>query len=161
MLVTGDHVSGKQTDNDGRPSIVATESTTWPDSLDVMGWNFDNVGMQVVFSRSIPGIVKEKVRSNLDEFLHKHGIKFEDVRHLVAHPGGTKVIEAYEQALDLSPERLDNSRAVLREFGNMSSPSVLFALARLLADGIPQPGDYAIVTALGPGFSAENLLLQF
>jgi alkylresorcinol/alkylpyrone synthase len=126
-----------------------------------MGWNFDQVGMQVVFARSIPGIVRDKVRGNVDEFLRSFGLTFSDIQHIVAHPGGVKVIEAYEQALNLAPGRMAGAREVLRDYGNMSSPTVLFVLSRLFANSAPKPGDHALVTALGPGFSAENILLRF
>jgi len=159
VLVVGDSVPSAE--DRPSPTILGAQSTTWPDSLDVMGWNFDNVGMQVVFARSIPGIVKAKVRDNIDEFLVAHGLAFSDIKHLVAHPGGMKVIEAYEQALGLTPGRMAHARAVLRNYGNMSSPTVLFVLRRLLDHGAPKEGDHAIVTALGPGFSAENILLRF
>ncbi len=160
VLVAGDAL---EFENHGRscPVILGTQSTTWPDSLDVMGWNFDSVGMQVVFSRSIPGIVKAKVRTNIDEFLSAHDLTFDHIQHMVTHPGGMKVIEAYEEALGLPAERMTHARTVLRDYGNMSSPTVLFVLNRLLASDGRRTGNHAIVTALGPGFSAENILLQF
>ncbi len=157
-LVVGDDVTECAA---GGPAILAAQSTIWPDSLDVMGWNFDNVGMQVVFSHAIPGIVKEKTRQNMDEFLGEHDLTFEQVRHLVVHPGGAKVIDAYQNALSLDSGRMAQARTVLRDFGNMSAPTVLFVLKQTLANGSVSPGDYGVLTALGPGFSAENVLLRF
>jgi len=153
VLVTGDEV-----DADG-PSIVGTQSTIWPDSLGVMGWNFTAHGMQVVFSRAIPAIVREKARRNLDEFLAGHGLSCAEVRHWILHPGGQKVLEAYAQALDLAPDDLAVAREVLCDYGNMSSPTVLFVLEKVLSAGRIKPGETALLTALGPGFSAENVLL--
>jgi alkylresorcinol/alkylpyrone synthase len=143
------------------PAILAAGTTTWPDSLDVMGWNFDAVGMQVVFSHAIPQIVREKVLENTSEFLDANDVAFPDIRHWIAHPGGMKVIEAYEQTLPMPQCAMTHARAVLRENGNMSSPTVLFVLARLMASGGIAEGDLGILTALGPGFSADNLLLRF
>jgi len=143
------------------PAIAATRSTTWPGSLDVMGWNFDAVGMQVVFSQAIPQVVHEKVHGNTAEFLAAENREFSDIAHWIAHPGGTKVIEAYEEVLPLSPCAMVHARSILRDYGNMSSPTVLFVLERLLRNATPQPGELGILTALGPGFSSENLLLQF
>lgn len=143
------------------PSIEAVETTTWPDSLDVMGWNFDAVGMQVVFSQAIPQIVRDKVHENVQAFLSAHRLEFPDIRHWIVHPGGAKVVEAYEAVLPLSACAMTHARAVLREHGNMSSPTVLYVLERLLRGGRPQSGEMGILTALGPGFSSELVLLKF
>lgn len=155
VLVTGDQAGEKG------PAILASRATTWPGSLDVMGWNIDSVGMQVVFSRAIPSIVAEKVRGDMTGFLSSLSLTLSDVAHFVAHPGGVKVIEAYEAALNLTPESTLRTRETLRAYGNMSAPSVLFVLKRLLEDKGARQGDYGILTALGPGFTAENLLLRF
>lgn len=155
LLVVGDaHTSHG-------PEILATRSTTWPGSLDVMGWNFDAVGMQVVFSQAIPQVVREKVYDNTSEFLVAAKREFSDIAHWIAHPGGTKVIEAYEEVLPLPACAMTNARSVLRDYGNMSSPTVLFVLERLLKSASPRSGDFGVLTALGPGFSSENVLLRF
>ncbi|MBI3872932.1 MAG: type III polyketide synthase [candidate division Zixibacteria bacterium] len=159
VLIVGDDVMASN--GTAGPRIAATESTTWPGSLDVMGWNFDSVGMQVVFSRAIPQIVREKVRSNMESFLDSHRLTFSDLSHYIVHPGGAKVLEAYEEALPLPNCALSHARSVLRDYGNMSSPTVLFVLERLLAAQAARAGEWGILTALGPGFSAENVLLQF
>jgi alkylresorcinol/alkylpyrone synthase len=143
------------------PEILATRSTTWPGSLDVMGWNFDAVGMQVVFSQAIPQVVRERVHGNTSEFLSSECHAFSDITHWIAHPGGTKVIEAYEEVLPFPPCAMMHARSVLRDYGNMSSPTVLFVLERLLRVATPKPGELGLLTALGPGFSSENLLLRF
>lgn len=143
------------------PSILSAGSTTWPGSLDVMGWNFDSVGMQVVFSQAIPQVVREKVYDNTADFLASENREFSDIVHWIAHPGGTKVIEAYEEVLPLPPCAMTHARSILRDFGNMSSPTVLFVLERLLQSASAQPGDLGVLTALGPGFSSEILLLRF
>ena len=82
------------------------------------------------------------------------------IDHVVAHPGGPKVLTAYEQALDLDPGALRHARDVLRDHGNMSSPTCLFVLERFLAARDIQPGDTALLVALGAGFSAEYLLVR-
>lgn len=157
VLVVGDD----RHDAASGPVIRSSGTTTWPDSLDVMGWNFDAAGMQVVFSHAIPQIVRDKVRANTDEFLADCGVGYEAIRHWIAHPGGTKVIEAYEEVLPLPPCAMSHARAVLRDYGNMSSPTVLFVLDRLMREAAPSQGDLGFLTALGPGFSSENILLEF
>ena len=148
----------------GRPpggvDLIASRSTLWPGTLDVMGWDVDEFGLHVVFSRDIPTIVHDWVRPNLDEFLAGCGLALGDLAHLVAHPGGPKVLAAYADALGLPPAAFRHAREVLRECGNMSSPTCLFVLERFLNAGEIAPGEAAVLTALGPGFSSELLLLR-
>jgi alkylresorcinol/alkylpyrone synthase len=153
-------VVGDEHDSTG-PEMLGTLSTLWPDSLDVMGWNFMNEGMQVVFSRAIPSIVKKLAAENITEFLRPYGLAVKDLSYLIAHPGGAKVIAAYEQALALTNGKMEPARAVLREYGNMSSASVLFVLERFMRNAQPGSGAYGLVTTLGPGFCSENVLLRF
>jgi alkylresorcinol/alkylpyrone synthase len=120
----------------------------------------DGEGLHVVFSRDIPTIVRERVRPSLLGFLESHGLGLETLRHLVAHPGGVKVLRAYGEALELPAESFRHARDVLREHGNMSSPSCLFVLERFLGAGEIGEGEHAVVAALGPGFAAEYVLLR-
>jgi alkylresorcinol/alkylpyrone synthase len=140
--------------------LLASRSTLWPDTLDVMGWTVDGEGLHVVFSRDIPTIVHERVRPSLLAFLDSRGLRLDEVRHLVAHPGGVKVLRAYAEALGLPAESFRHAREVLRDFGNMSSPSCLFVLERFLDAGEIGEGEHAVVAALGPGFAAEYVLLR-
>ncbi len=142
-------------------SIIADGTTLWPDSLDVMGWNLQNDGMQVVFSQSIPTIVKEKMRDCLDSFLDDNRLSLADIDHFLIHPGGRKVLEAYVEAFGKPPEAFSLSADIIRQYGNCSSATVMLVIERFLAEGKYQPGDLALVTALGPGFSAANLILRF
>ncbi len=143
------------------PRVVAARSTLFPDTEDVMGWEVNERGLKVIFSRDIPAIVRELVRENAEEFLAEHGLALADVAHVVAHPGGTKVMSAYEEAFGLAPDAMRHAREVLRLAGNMSSPTVLFVLARFLDDPRVRPGDWGLLTALGPGFSSELVLLRW
>ena len=147
--------------NGHRPlELLATRSTLWKDTLDVMGWTVDGAGLHVVFSRDIPTIVREKVRPSLTAFLESRGLGLETLHHLVAHPGGVKVLGAYAEALGLPAAALRHARDVLREYGNMSSPSCLFVLERFLDAQEIAGGEAAVVAALGPGFSAEYVLVR-
>lgn len=140
--------------------LMASQSILWRDTLDVMGWTIDGDGLHVVFSRDIPSIVRQEVRPSLAAFLDRNGLAIDDVAHLVTHPGGMKVLRAYAEALELAPERLHHARDVLRDYGNMSSPSCLFVLERYLGAGDIGAGDRAVISALGPGFSAEYVLVR-
>jgi alkylresorcinol/alkylpyrone synthase len=141
------------------PEIIAHKSTIWPDSLDVMGWNIVDEGLQVVFAKSIPRIVTKYARDNLGGFLVQNNLTLNDIEYFLFHPGGAKVIEAYRRVLGLEECDLSLSADILREYGNMSSVTVLYILDRLLRSGFA-PNKYGLLTALGPGFSSESLLLR-
>ena len=151
---------GMVTGNGTRLALIDSRSRLWPETLDVMGWNVDRHGLHVVFSRDIPTIVREWVRPNLEEFLAAHGLDLTTLDHVVAHPGGPKVLAAYAQALGLSAHAFRHAHDVLRECGNMSSPTCLFVLERFLASKDLRPGDSAVLAALGPGFSSELVLMR-
>jgi alkylresorcinol/alkylpyrone synthase len=140
--------------------LLASASTFWHDTLDVMGWEVDGAGLHVIFARDIPTIVHERVRPGLEAFLAKNGLTLATLDHVVAHPGGMKVLAAYTEALGLAPHALDHARGVLRDHGNMSSPTCLFVLERLLQAGGIGEGQTAVLTALGPGFCAEYVLMR-
>ncbi|WP_026691249.1 type III polyketide synthase [Alteribacter aurantiacus] len=160
-LVTGDEAM-----NTGKPrlpaipTILGTQSTLMPDSEDVMGWDVKNSGLHVIFSRDIPGIIREWLRPNVETFLEQRNLKHEDIHYFVAHPGGRKVLEAYETALNYSEQMTEIPRRVLTNNGNMSSPTVLYVLKETMLEQ-PSPGSQGIMTALGPGFSSELLHLKW
>jgi len=137
-------------------AVIAAGEHTWPRTLDIMGWEVAEDGLKPVFSRHIPRLVAERLGAVARDFLGGHGLAFADIDRFVCHPGGPKVIDAYEQAFGLAPDALSDARGVLRDYGNMSAASVLFVLERAL----DQAWDRALVTALGPGFTAGFVVLR-
>lgn len=144
-------------DRDG-PTVTASGEHTWPDSLDVMGWSVEEDGFGVIFSPRIPEIVRTGMRSETDRFLARHGLTLSDIDLFACHPGGAKVAAALEEAFDLPEGGLEQSRSVLRDYGNMSAATVLFVLERMQADGIE--GRRVLMQALGPGFTAGFAVLE-
>jgi alkylresorcinol/alkylpyrone synthase len=130
---------------------------TWPDSLDVMGWDVADDGLKVVFSRDIPTLVREDLRAVVDAFLADNGAKLSDIDGFVCHPGGAKVLDALEDCFDLQRGGLAQARQVLRDHGNMSAATVLFVLRETLDAGLAGP---QLMTTLGPGFTAGMLVVQ-
>lgn len=126
----------------------------WPDTLSIMGWEVDEDSLGVVFDKSIPTFTEENFSSAVSGALAKLGKDISQIDRFVCHPGGTKVIQAIEQCLELQPDSLDEERDVLRNFGNMSAPTVLFVLQQVLEK--EQTGDM-LMCALGPGFTASFL----
>jgi alkylresorcinol/alkylpyrone synthase len=129
----------------------------WPDTLDIMGWNVDPDGFGVIFRRAIPGFVAENMGAAVTGILARMNLGLEDVERFVCHPGGTKVVRALESALSLDQGSLDHERQVLADYGNMSGPTVLFVLERVLADKVPFR---SLRTSLGPGFTANCASLR-
>ena len=143
------------------PEVLGARSTTWPGTEDVMGWDLIETGLKVQLSKSVPTIVREKLRDDLEAACASLNLDFADIEHFVLHPGGAKVLDAFEEVLDLAPGGLTFSRGVLRDHGNMSSVTVLFILERFLESAEYAPGDLGVLSAMGPGFSAEHVFLRF
>jgi len=139
------------------PALGASREHTWPDSLDVMGWDVADDGLKVVFSRDIPTLVRNDFRPVATDFLSSQDMTPADVGGFVCHPGGAKVIDALEACFDLSEGSLTHTRDVLRDHGNMSAATVLFVLKAMLDDGAKGP---LLMTTLGPGFTAGLMLVH-
>ncbi|SFD72282.1 type III polyketide synthase [Fictibacillus sp. KU28468] len=142
------------------PEVKDTMSTLMPNSEDVMGWDVKDNGLYVVFSRDIPNIIRGWLKPNVDGFLEKNSLTGRDIKHFIAHPGGKKVLDAYIDALEIPPEKTEISKAVLKEFGNMSSATVFYVMERFMAR-MPERGETGLMAALGPGFSSELLYIQW
>jgi alkylresorcinol/alkylpyrone synthase len=143
------------------PRVVASRAVFYPDTERIMGWDIVDSGFKVVLSAKVPQLVRDNVRANVDGFLAAHGLKRGDIRHWVAHTGGPKVLQAFEDSLELSRESLARSWASLQEVGNLSSASVLFVLGETMESQEPKPGDWGVMMAMGPGFCAELVLLRW
>ena len=144
----------------GGIKLINSLTTTYYDSLDVMGWEIVDAGFKAIFSKDIPTIVRKYVHENIEELLQMYNLSIHDVKHFVFHPGGIKVIRSYEESLGLAEGALVHSRNVLRHHGNMSSPTVLYVLDDFLDRGEYSAGDHGLISALGPGFSSEIILFQ-
>jgi alkylresorcinol/alkylpyrone synthase len=136
------------------PRIGMGAEHTWPNTLDIMGWTVDPAGLGVVLSRSLPRFLEQRLAAPMRRFVKTARL---NAPQFVCHPGGAKVLEAVESALQLQKGTLRDEREVLRAHGNMSSPSVLFVLDRALKRGLRGS---AMLAALGPGFTASFLALE-
>lgn len=154
-LLCGDEVS-----NSG-PSIIAVQSTFYPDSLEIMGWDITSRGMQVVFNKRIPQLVEQQAGPELDAFLAANNLSHADIAHFLYHPGGTKVVSAYQSAYGRDDGSFDLSLEVLANYGNMSSVTVLFVIERFLRTVRSEESKHAVISALGPGFCSESLLMRY
>jgi alkylresorcinol/alkylpyrone synthase len=144
------------TKDGGLCEVEGAAEHTWPDTLSIMGWSVDPEGFGVIFDRSIPAFATANLGEAMTAMLAGIGLVREDVERFVFHPGGAKVIEAVERALDLGQGALDLEREILEDHGNMSAPTALFVLDRVLA---ARPPGRMVVAALGPGFTASCVSL--
>lgn len=144
-------------DGGGLATITAAAEKLWPDTLGIMGWRVEDPGLGVVFDRAIPPFVETKLAAAIDELCGDMKVARADIDRFCCHPGGVKVIAAIETALDLPQGELNLEREVLNDHGNMSAPTVLFVLDRLLGQGLPET---VLMTAFGPGFTCSGALLE-
>ncbi|MFO0014420.1 MAG: type III polyketide synthase [Planctomycetota bacterium] len=138
--------------------IVSSLSRKLDQTSDLMSWNIGNHGFQMTLSPRIPSVIEAQLRQPLSEWLAEEQLGLSDIGAWAVHPGGPRVIDAAGQALGLEDSRLQASRDILSEFGNMSSPTVLFILERLHPTS--SPGSHAVMLAFGPGLQVEALLLR-
>lgn len=145
-----------QASAEGFAQVTGYAEHTWPDTLDIMGWRIEPTGLGVIFAQAIPPFAREHLRPAMDSMLSAQGLTIADVDRFICHPGGAKVVEALEAALELGQGALDQERAVLEDHGNMSAPTVLYVLDRVRRAGMPRR---SVLTALGPGFTASTVAL--
>jgi len=154
-IITGDNIQNK---TKNAISFQATQSKIYYDSLDVMGWEFLDQGFKVLFSSDIPSIIAKNVKNDITTFLDKQQLKLADIKNFIFHPGGKKILTAYEDALAVEGDFLKNTREVMNENGNMSSCTVLYVLERFFTQKFEN--GYGLMVSMGPGFSCEMVLLQ-
>lgn len=154
VLVAGDDVGLEG------PRMVATRSHLFPDSYRIMGWDFLDEGMELVLSPKLPAVVKQELSTVVERFLEDQRLQPEDITHYITHPGGAKVLDAYREALSLAPQELELSAEVLRRHGNISSVTVLLVLEDWLNSPRAKRPGHGLLSAFGPGFSAELILFK-
>jgi len=155
VLIGGDKVPSHG------PRIVASHQVFYPDTHDVMGWRISEKGFNIVLSPDVPTVVRENLGRDVDQFLEQQGLSRSDIGSWIMHTGGPKVLEATADALNLRDGELSVSWEALRKVGNLSSASVLVVLDEVMKHRRPSPGTRSILAAMGPGFCAEILLLEW
>ena len=143
------------------PRILASHQVFYPDTEYVMGWDISEKGFGIVLSPDVPKVVRENLGRDVDSFLTRQGLTRRDIGSWIMHTGGPKVLDASAEALGVEKEALDVSWEALRRVGNLSSASVLVVLDEVMKHQRPKPGTRSILAAMGPGFCAEMLLLEW
>ncbi|WP_276392237.1 type III polyketide synthase [Eudoraea chungangensis] len=142
------------------PSIIAEEMFHFKDSTHLMGFDLANTGLKMILDPAVPQVISNYFPEIVHPFLEKNEISINDVEHLIFHPGGKKIVETVEELFGVLGKNIDDTKEVLRQYGNMSSVTVLYVLQRFMARKIPK-GSYGLVLSFGPGFSAQRVLLRW
>ncbi len=145
---------------ENRPVVCDQQMVHFKETTDIMGYRLTNTGFQIVLDKSVPDVIDENLESLIVPFLARNRLTISDVRHMMFHPGSMKILSRAEELLQPHGKDLRTSRAVLRRHGNMSSVTVLYILAEILAQKV-STGSHALMVAFGPGFSGHTLLLQW
>jgi alkylresorcinol/alkylpyrone synthase len=143
------------------PRIIDSESYLFPASIDAMGFDLRDTGFHIVLSKEVPQLIRDRIGGLVDNFLGRHSLTRSDIKAWVLHPGGQKLLSFMEEELGVSGPQVAPSWKALREYGNLSSASVLFVLNEWMCREEMRSGDLGLLAAFGPGFSAEMLLLQW
>lgn len=126
-----------------------------------MAWSIGDLGFEMKLSSYVPQILQEGIRKLLDSLVRKSKIDLNQIHHYAIHPGGKKILETVAKELRLENGKLDVSTQVLREYGNMSSPTVIFVLKEMLQSFSSRDNDnYVMGMAFGPGLTLESMLLK-
>ena len=147
-------------DDDDGPVILADEMYHFYENIHMMGFKLTNSGLQMVLDIEVPDTIASHFPDIIYPFLEKNSLKIEDIDHLIFHPGGKKIVQTVEDLFSHLGKNIDDTKEVLRLYGNMSSATVLYVLERIM-DNKPQKGSKGLMLSFGPGFSAQRVLLQF
>jgi predicted naringenin-chalcone synthase len=142
------------------PEIIAEEMYHFYDNIHMMGFKLTNSGLQMVLDIDVPDTIASHFPDIIHPFLEKNNLKISAIDHLIFHPGGKKIVQTVEDLFSDLGKNIDDTKEVLRLYGNMSSATVLYVLERFM-DNYPEKGSKGLMLSFGPGFSAQRVLLQF
>lgn len=142
------------------PQIIAEEMYHFFEATHLMGFHLSNSGLQMILDPEVPVTISSNFEDIIYPFLRKHNSSIEKVQHLIFHPGGKKIVQTVSDLFGNLGKNIDDTREVLRLYGNMSSATVLYVLERFLQKDIPE-GEQGLMLSFGPGFSAQRILLEW
>ena len=142
------------------PEIIGHEMYHFYDQTHMMGFDLTNQGLKMVLDEAVPETISEHFPAILHPFLEQYGLQLKDLNHLIFHPGGKKIVQTVEQLFHDLGKDIESTKEVLKDYGNMSSATVLYVLKDILSKQ-PKSGDYGLMLSFGPGFTAQRLLLKW
>ena len=145
---------------DEGPEIIAGEMYHFYDTEYMMGFKLTNTGLRMILDESVPETISAHFPKIVHPFLERNNSNIGEVNHLIFHPGGRKIVQTVEDLFGSLGKNIDDTREVLKQYGNMSSVTVLYVLERFLEKNIDK-GDKGLMLSFGPGFSAQSILIQW
>jgi len=147
-------------ENLSSPKIVGEEMYHFYNATQMMGFDLTNEGLKMILDPAVPETISNHFPSIIHPFLAKYNTSIEQVDHLIFHPGGKKIVQTVSDLFGTLGKNIDDTREVLRLFGNMSSATVLYVLERFLEKNIAK-GEQGLMLSFGPGFSAQRILIEW
>ena len=149
-------------ENEDGPEIIDEAMYHFYNAEHMMGFEMKNTGLQMVLDKEVPEKIAEHFPKIVNPFLERNRLSIKDIDHLIFHPGGKKIVQTVEELFGSMGKNIDNTKAVLKEYGNMSSATVIYVLERFMQqEAAPQKGDYGLMLSFGPGFTAQRILLKW
>ena len=145
---------------DKGPTIVDEAMYHFYNATTMMGFKLVNTGLQMILDKEVPQKIAEHFPNIIHPFLEKNNLSIQDINHLIFHPGGKKIVQTVEDLFGGLGKNIDDTKEVLRLYGNMSSATVLYVLEQFM-DRSPVKGERGIMLSFGPGFSAQRILLEW
>lgn len=142
------------------PEIIGDAMYHFYNLESIMGFDLTNTGLKMVLEKEVPDTIEEHFPMIIHPFLESHDLTIDQVDHLIFHPGGKKIVNVIEGLFGSHGKNIDNTKAILQEYGNMSSATVLYVLERFISQQ-PKKGDIGLMLSFGPGFTAQRLLLRW
>lgn len=147
-------------ENETGPKIIDEAMYHFYNKENMMGFKLVNTGLQMILDKEVPETIAEHFPNIIHPFLKQNDLTIEAVDHLIFHPGGKKIVQTVEQLFGGLGKNIDDTKAVLKLYGNMSSATVLYVLERFIDKQLPK-GDRGLMLSFGPGFSAQRILLEW
>jgi predicted naringenin-chalcone synthase len=147
-------------EQDKGPKVIDEAMYHFNDSIDIIGFKLVNTGLQMILDKKVPETISNHFPMIVHPFLKRNNLTIEDINHLIFHPGGKKIVNTVEGLFKSLGKNIDDTKEVLKLYGNMSSATVLYVLERFM-DGDRQQGEKGLMLSFGPGFSAQRILLQW
>ncbi len=147
-------------EKDEGPRIIGEGMYHFYDAIEMMGFDVTNTGLKMILDPKVPETIAQHFPSLTHPFLQRFGSSIDQVKHLIFHPGGKKIVQTVEDLFGQLGKNIDETRKVLKEYGNMSSATVLYVLEEFMGKQIPE-GDQGMILSFGPGFSAQRVLIEW
>lgn len=147
-------------EEDKGPRIVDEAMYHFYDATHMMGFHLRNTGLQMILDKSVPETIAKHFPKIIHPFLEKNKLEIADIDHLIFHPGGKKIVQTIEELFGVLGKNIDDTKEVLKLYGNMSSATVLYVLERFMDKELPK-GSLGLMLSFGPGFSAQRVLLEW